>query len=172
MNLNLLAALDPMLRIDPLAWRGLPQATVAEFDAFFGAPEESVESVLGYYPATRRHYLSAATAQGLVLWARAGEAIMVETAAPPPVAVLASLPEPSAVLAQEIFIPEAYAHEYLYCSIGLVLTVAQAFGGEVPSRIVRCRGVKVLVSPEEFGPAYYRPFEDQVRWAVLTGEGS
>lgn len=166
MNLNLLAALYPMLCIDPLAWRGLPRATVAEFDALFGVPGESVESFLGYYPATRHHYFSAVTAQGLVLWARAGEAIMVETAMPPPAAMLASLSEPSAVLAPEIFVADSYAHEYLYCGTGLVLTVTQALGGEVPRRIVRCRGVKVLDSAEEFGPTYYRPLQDQMRWAA------
>lgn len=171
MNMNLRAALDPMLRIDPLAWRGLPRVTDVEFDALFGAPEESVESVLGYYPATRRRYLSADATQGLVVWARDGEAVMVETSAQPPITALASLPEPSAVLAQEIFVPDAYAHEYLYCGIGLVLTVAQPLGGEKPSQIVRCRGIRALITPKEFGPTYYRPFEDRVRWDVLGGEG-
>jgi hypothetical protein len=160
-------ALEPMLRADPLRWRGLPRATVADLDALLGAPEESGEAILGFYPAVRRRYGSASGAEnagrGLVAWARTG--VMVESAAQPPASVLGDLPEPSAVLAQEILVPDAYAYEYLYCATGLVLTVAKPLRGEAPSRIVRCRGLKPLASPAEFGPDYYRPFEDRVRWA-------
>ena len=171
--MSLRAALDPMLRVDPARWRGLPLATVAELDAVLGPPEESIDADLGYYPAVRRRYRSPeAAAQALVAWARGGEVVMVETLAQPPVAVLTELPEPSAVLPQEILVPEAYAHEYLYCQTGLVLTVAEPLRGGAPPRIVRCRGSAPLASPPAFGPAYYRAFEDQVHWDAPGGDGA
>jgi hypothetical protein len=162
---TLRAALEPMLRADPARWRGLPPTTVAALDALLGAPEESLHGVLGYYPANRRRYRDAATGEGLVAWARDGAVVMVETLAPPDVAVLAALPQPAAVLEHEILVPSAYAHEYLYPETGLVLTVAEPLRGGGPKWIVRCRGVAALASPEAFGPAYYRAFDDQVRWS-------
>jgi hypothetical protein len=170
--MSLRAALEPMLRVDPARWRGLPPTTVAALDALLGVPEESVDAVLGYYPANRRRYRDAATGEGLVAWARDGAVVMVETLAPPDVAVLAALPQPSAVLAHEILVPGAYAHEYLYTPTGLVLTVAEPLGGGGPKWIVRCRGVAPLASPEAFGPAYYRAFDDQVRWGAPKPEGA
>ena len=169
--MSLQAALDPMLCVEPTRWRGLPQVTVAELDALLGAPDESVDAVLGFYSATRRRYRPGATGQGLAAWARDGAVVMVETLASPPASVLEALPEPSAVLAHEILVPDAYAHEYVYCDIGLVLTVAQPFRDGEPNRIVRCRGVAPLNSPAAFGPAYYRAFEDQVRWSEPGREG-
>lgn len=171
-------AIEPMLRVDPLRWHGLPRVTVADLDALLGAPEESAEAILGYYPALRRRYRAASGAasadHGLVAWARTGEIVMVESLVQPAASVLEALPEPSAVLAQEILVPDSYAYEYLYCAKGLVLTVAKPLRGKATSRIVRCRGVKPLASAAEFGPDYYRPFEDQVRWAERVGgnEGS
>ncbi|MEK6677153.1 MAG: hypothetical protein AABZ47_16050 [Planctomycetota bacterium] len=161
--MNLQTSLEPILRVEPARWQGLHRATVAEFDALFASPEESIDAVLGYYPATRRRYRTN-TGQGLMLWARAGEAVMVETLVQPAASVLNELPNPCAILAHEILVPDAYAHEYLYCAIGLVLTVAQPLRGDVPFRIIRCRGVKPLASADEFGLDYYCAFEDQVRW--------
>lgn len=171
-------ALEPMLHADPLRWRGLPHVTFTDLDALLGVPEESREAILGYYPAVRRRYSAERTpanngpadgGYGLVAWARAGEIVMVESLSQPSLSVLERLPEPSAVLAQEVLVPDAYAHEYLYCATGLVLTVAKPLRGKGASRIVRCRGVKPLASPAEFGPEYYRRFEDRVRWAERSG---
>jgi len=164
---TLLSALEPLLDLDPVRWGGLPDATVAQFDALFGPPDERIDTVLGVYPASRTRYRHDGAAKGLLMWAREGIAVMVQTVKPPDQAVLGELPEPDAVLAHEILVPVAYAHEYLYCATGLVLTVARAFRGGMPDRIVRCRGIKRLDRVEAFGPAYYQAFEDRIQWAGL-----
>ena len=70
---------------------------------------------------------------------------------------------------------DAYAHEYLWCARGLVLTVAVPLGGlddeddGVPERIVRCRGLRPLARVGDFGPAYYRPLDSRVRWVAAGG---
>lgn len=164
-------ALAPLLRLDPALWRGLPPATEAQFQALFGAPRIARETVLGAYPASWRHYHSDAAAGGLQVWLRDAHAVMVQTEQVPDDAVRASLPDPTAVLAHEIELPDAYAHEYLYCPIGLVLTVAQAFHKDRPDRIVRCRGTRPLGSVSDFGPAYYLPLEDRVSWTDAGTDG-
>lgn len=168
--MTLRAALDPILHADVLHWQGLPTASVAEFDALFGTPAERAEATLGYHPATRHRYPYADT-PGLVLWSRDGVAVMFEAPVTPPLPVLDALGTPDRVLPHEILVPDAYAHEYLYCARGLVLTVAQALRGGA-DRIVRCRGIRPLTGPTEFGPAYYRAFEDQVQWSPLDVGGA
>lgn len=169
--MNLRAALEPILSLDLVNWTGLPTATLDQFDTLFGPPVERIESTLGYYPATRYRYQTEHGAYELVVWVREGTAVMIETLKTPDVSILVALPKPSAVLANEILIPDAYAHEYLYCTNGLVLTVAQPYSESGTNRIVRCRGIKPLASVEEFGPAYYQAFDDQVQWAnVISGD--
>ena len=80
--------------------------------------------------------------------------------------MLDTLPAPDAVLAHEILVPGHYAHEYLYCTRGLVLTVAQSLQGN-ERHIARCRGMAPLAAPREFGPDFYLAFEDRVSWARL-----
>jgi hypothetical protein len=162
--MNLQLTLEPLLHGDPARWKGLPPVSLADFDATFGSAAETEEGVLGHHPATRRIYRTANAGAGLILWDRKGVAVMVEALAVPPASVLAELPEPSLILAQEILVPGAYAHEFLYCATGLVLTVARALRHDAADRIVRCRGLKPLASPAEFGPDYFREFDDQVRW--------
>ena len=60
---------------------------------------------------------------------RGGQAVMLALAHLPSPAVLDTLPAPDAVLAHEILVPGHYAHEYLYRTRGLVLTVAQSLQG-------------------------------------------
>jgi hypothetical protein len=173
--MTLLQALDPMLRVDPRAWTGLPESSVSEFDALFGRPREREPATLGSYPAIRHLYQTDDTRRGLILWSRGDRAVMVEALQPPPVSVLDELPEPSAVLAREIRVPDAYAHEYLYCPTGLILTVAEPLclhDDEGPTRILRYRGIKPLARVEDFGPDYYRAFEDRVRWGGAAVGGN
>lgn len=160
--------LAPLLAGDPLAWHGLPPAHVADFDALFGAPLVQQDQVLGAMAAVRRSYRDA-QGRGLVVWSRQDLAVMVEASTLPPPALVAQLPRPDRILAHEILLPDHYAHEYLYCATGLVLTVAEPLG-QGQAHIARCRGVAALASPQEFGPAYYLAFEDQISWAPLELE--
>lgn len=162
--MNLEMILDPLLRGDLTRWKGLPSVLTADFDALFGVAIEVEKGLLGHFPATRHVYTDSNTGAGLILWTREDLAVMVETLTLPPASILAELPAPSAVLPQEILVPDAYAHEYLYCATGLVLTVARALRHDAPDRIVRCRGIKPLSDLREFGQAYYQEFDDQVRW--------
>lgn len=174
--MRLADALAPMLRLDPAAWAGLPEAAVADFDELFGPPAACEETTLGSYPASRRRYEAGGASDGLILYSRGDRAVMVETPLPPPLSALAALPEPDAVLARELRLPDAYPHEYLYCATGLVLTVAVPLGSiedeedeATPSGILRCRGIRPLARVEEFGPDYYLPLDNRVRWGAARG---
>ena len=115
--------LQPLLAGDLPAWQGLPAVSVADFDALYGPPTVRREEPLGALPAMRHDY-AAGDDGTLAMWSRGGQAVMLAPAHLPSPAVLDTLPAPDAVLAHEILVPGHYAHEYLYCTRGLVLTVA------------------------------------------------
>lgn len=89
---------------------------------------------------------------------------MIEAIVVPPVAILATLGDPTAIVPHEILVPGVYAPEYLYGPHGLARTVAIPFGSQAPTRIVRCRTVRPFATAQEFGPDYYKPFEDRVHF--------
>ncbi|MCA0439589.1 MAG: hypothetical protein LCH71_03735 [Proteobacteria bacterium] len=157
--------LQPLLAGDLPAWQGLPAVSVADFDALYGPPTVRREEPLGALPAMRHDY-AAGDDGTLAMWSRGGQAVMLAPVHLPSPAVLDTLPAPDAVLAHEILVPGHYAHEYLYCTRGLVLTVAQSLQGN-ERHIARCRGMAPLAAPREFGPDFYLAFEDRVSWARL-----
>lgn len=159
------ALLQPLLNGDLPAWQGLPPLAVAAFDALYGPPTARCEEPLGARPALRHDYTTG-TGGALTLWSRGERVVMVAPARLPPPAALDALPPPDAVLPHEILVPDHYAHEYLYCGRGLVLTVAEALRG-AERYIARCRGIAPLASVREFGPDFYLAFEDRVSWFVL-----
>lgn len=149
----------PLTAGRPGDWHGLAATPVARFDADLGAPAAVEQSELGYYPAERRDY------GGPIVWARDGQAVMVEVACDLPAAALDGLEEPCASLPAELLLPDGYPHEHLYCRRGLVVTLVRPYaGGE--KRIVRLRGIAPIAGPDEFGPELYRAFEDQVSWGA------
>ncbi len=77
---------------------------------------------------------------------------------------MAALGSPSAIKPHEILVENTYVHEYLFCERGLVLSVAEPFEEGRPLRIVRCRGIQPIDSPEQFGPEFYQSFEDRIVW--------
>jgi hypothetical protein len=145
-------------------WRGLPDVLLRDVEAAFGAPTDRSTVELGYYPADRAAFPLAVPSGGAIVYARAGAVVMLEAMVPPAIAVLATLPEPTAIVAHEILVPGAYAPEYLYGANGLALTVAIPFGSHAPARIVRCRTIRPFAAAKEFGPDYYKPFEDRVHF--------
>jgi hypothetical protein len=156
--------LEPLLALDLMAWHGLPQLPVAALDAAFGAPERAEDARLGWYPARRRTYRLDRPSGGLDCYTREDHAVLIETLVAPPASALEQLSEPSAVKPHEILIDGAYVHEYVYAPRGLVLSVAEPMFSADASRIVRCRGVRPLPHPDDFGPEFYVPFEDQTVW--------
>lgn len=149
----------PLTAGRPADWHGLAATAVARFDADLGAPVAVAQAELGYYPAERRDY------GGPIVWARNGQAVMVEVACDLPAAALDGLEEPCASLPAELLLPDGYPHEHLYCRRGLVVTLVRPFAGG-GKRILRLRGIAPIDDPEEFGPELYRAFEDQVHWGA------
>jgi hypothetical protein len=149
----------PLTAGRPGEWHGLAGTAVALFDDVLGPPVAVEQAELGYYPAERRDY------GGPIVWARNGQAVMVEVACDLPAAALDGLEAPCATLPNEILLPDGYPHEQLFCRRGLVVTMVQPYaGGE--NRIVRLRGIAPIADPAEFGPELYRAFEDQVHWGA------
>jgi hypothetical protein len=157
-------ALEPLLALDPAAWRGLPPLTVADLDRCLGPFAAAEEAQLGWYPADRRTYRLDRPSGGLDCFSRDGQVVLVETLEPPPSSVLEVLGPPSGVKPHEILVEGAYVPEWVYADRGLVLSVAEPFAAPDDRRVVRCRGVRVLASADEFGPEYHLAFEDRTSY--------
>lgn len=156
--------LRPFLEGDLRSWPGLPHLSPKALSDALGEPDERAETKLGWYPALRLVYRRDTASGGLAAFARSEQIVLIEALIAPPARVLQELGEPSAVKPHEILSPGSYVHEYVYCARGLVLSVAKPFNEGDSIRIIRCRGLRPLASPDEFGPEFYQPFEDQVAW--------
>jgi len=157
--------LAPFLEGRLAGWHGVPELRLGDVEAAFGPPAERSTVELGYYPAERAVFPLPVPSGGIIVYARAGAVVMIEAIVPPPVTVLATLGEPTAIVPHEILVPGAYAPVYLYGPRGLALTVAIPFGSQAPREIVHCRTVRPFATAQEFGPDYYKPFEDRVHFA-------
>jgi hypothetical protein len=146
-------------------WYGLPELRLDEMEAAFGQPAERSTVELGYYPAIQAVFPHPGPSGGIIAYERAGTVVMIQALAPPPVALLAALGEPTTIVPHEILVPDAYAPEYLYGPRGLALTVAIPFDSKDPREIVRCRSVRPFATARDFGPDYYKPFEDRTHYS-------
>ena len=152
---------QPFLFCELPEWTGLPRLTLDEMARILGAPRSQAVQDLGYYPADRYVFPLATPTGGLIAYLREGHVVMVETVAPPRSSVPVGLPEPCGRLPHEFLVAGAYAHEFVYCEKGLVLTVACALDHSKPEWLIRYRGVRPLAHVREFGPEYYKAFEDR-----------
>lgn len=159
--------LKPFVEGDLRSWRGLPTASSSDLDHVLGRPEKREVSKLGYHPAERYVYALDVATRGLMAYVRDNRVVLIEAIQPPPISAIEDLPKPCGIKPQEILVPNAYAHEYVYCEIGLILTIARALKGDAPDLLARCRGIRPIAAADEFGPDYYKPFEDQIAWSAL-----
>jgi hypothetical protein len=155
---------EPFLRGELESWRGLPDVSIQTITEALGPPEGPESVTLGWFRAERFEYRVESATGGMAAYARDGRVVLVESLVAPDISASNRLGEPCAVKPQEIVVPDAYVHEYLYCDRGLVLSIAEPFASGSPSRILRCRGIAVMAEPSGFGPDLYRAFEDQVVW--------
>jgi hypothetical protein len=158
------SALQPLLAGDLSSWEGLPRLSAGTLRAALGQPEQVEEATLGWYPAQRHTFLVEAPGGGLDAYIRNNDVVLVETLTPPPLSAMSALEEPSAIKPHEILREGSYVHEYLYCEIGLVLSIAEPFDKNQSLRIVRCRGIQPIDDPDQFGPQFYMPFEERSVW--------
>jgi hypothetical protein len=156
--------LQPFLEGRMLAWNGLAQLSVEAFDDALGEPTAIEDVNLGWYPAQRRTYPMQAPSGGLIVYARQNQVVLIEAIKP----TLLSLPEglevPCVIKPHEILVEDAYVSEHVFCRRGLVLSIAEPFDKDKPTRIVRVRGFRPIADPTEFGPEYYIAFEDRIAW--------
>lgn len=162
--LDLKGILRPFLEWDLTSWNGLPRVLVKTFSAVLGRPEKVEDARLGWYPAQRFSYPVSMPGGGLDVYVREHEVVLIEMRIPPPLSAMDALGSPSAVKPHEILLEGAYVHEYLFCEKGLVFSVAEPFEEGLPLHIVRCRGIRRIDSPDQFGPEFYQSFEDRIVW--------
>lgn len=156
--------LRPFLEGDLIAWKGLPDISLETLSAALGKPAKEEESTLGWYPAVKYTYNIESPSRGIVAYVRNGKVVLVEARVPPPSSMIGELGDPTAIKPHEILHKNGYVYEYLYCDRGLVLSIVEPFKKERSMQIVRCRGIRLMNSPDEFGPQYYQPFEDKIVW--------
>lgn len=157
--------LDPILKWELSSWQGLPEFYVEILNKVLGLPSKEETSELGYYPAQRFEYhVDGVPSGGLVAYARNNRLDLVETLIAPPLSIMDDLEEPTAILHPEISIQGAFVPEYLYCKRGLVLSVARPFDEKQPLRILRCRGIRPIETPDQFGAELYRSNLNKTFW--------
>lgn len=157
-------AFHPLLAGELALWRGLPDATPEELAAALGEASAPETVTVGAYPAERLELRLRDEEPVVAAFVRHGRVILVEVVPPPGMDAMAGLPEPTAVLPQEIEVEDAYAHEYLWAERGLLLTLAQAFDRPEPDRLVRCRGIRPIADRSGLGAELYMPLDTQVKW--------
>ena len=146
-------------------WNGLPAIRASELVDSLGQPVQREEVTLGAYPALRLTFAVPDRAATLHAYERGGQVVMVERSPPPDITAMESLPEPSAVMPQEVHIDQSYAHEVLYCERGLLLTIAEPLDGSGRKRLVRCRGIRPLPPTARTpGADLYIPLDARIKW--------
>jgi hypothetical protein len=151
-------ALAALLDFRLTDWHGLPASLTADVARIYGAPASSSDVYLGSRPALREVYeVPQSAAKGLIVYSRAQRVVAVETAEPPPLDAAKALGEPDARKPGEFSRPGYLVREHLYCRNGLVLTVAEPLDKRTGSepKILRCRGIRSLAAPHEYGADYY-----------------
>ena len=161
---TVLEILQPMLEWDLSSWKGLPRITVEILSTALGDPVKKEESMLGWHPAINYVYETKHPSGGLGAYVRTNNVVLVEVLNPPPLAAMKSLDGPTIIKPHEILDKRGYVHEYLYGDRGLILSILEPFDKSQPMQIIRCRGIKIINSPEEFGPEFYQAFEDKMSW--------
>ena len=145
-------------------WRGLPDLTISALSRIVGAPTVREDGPLGTSTAMRHTFELRHRNASLFAWERNGHVVLIEIWPPPGLEALEGLPEPTAILPQEIRLEGAYAHEYFFADRGLLLTIARSLeSGD--DRLVRCRGIRPMPptarAPE---PDIYQPLATRIKW--------
>lgn len=151
-------AFGALLNFQLSEWHGLPPCLSEDLGRLFGTPSAADNAYLGAYPALRETYsVPGSAATGLIVYSRAHRVVAIETVAPPPIEAMDSLGPPDARKPPELALSEYLVREYLYCRHGLVLSVAESFNATIEPRlkIARCRGIRILSTPQEYGAEYY-----------------
>jgi len=158
-------ALGALLHFRLPEWHGLPSCLSTDIERIFGLPFSTDNANLGSYPALRETYtIPKYVAAGLIVYSRAHRVIVIETVKSPPLEVLDLLGQPDTRKPPEFTLSGYLVREYLYCSRGLVLSVAEALDPKIDPRlqIVRCRGIRALNAPEEYGAEYYLALQNSL----------
>ena len=158
-------ALGALLAFRLGEWRGLPPCVEADVGRILGTPISADNAHLGSYPTVRETYsVTGSAAAGLIVYSRAHRVVALETVQPPPVEAMSSLGQPDARKPPEFALPGYGLREYLYCRHGLVLSVAESLdpAREPSFMIARCRGIRILHTPQEYGAEYYLALHDSL----------
>jgi len=158
--------LAPLIAGNLLAWHGLPLIGSDSLEDVIGPIKNRTEVLLGAYPAECYLFEVGTSGQEIAAFVRLGVVVMMENLRPPQISSMEYLEEPCAILPQEILVEGFYAYEYLYCSRGLVLTVAKALEEKKDQerRLIRCRGIRPIDSVKDFGPELYMSWENLIHF--------
>ena len=158
-------ALVALLEFRLMDWGGLPPCVTSDVSAILGPPDKMTEAYLGAYPALCETYPAPdSAAGGLVVYSRADRVMAVETAEPPHIEAMKPLGDPDIRKPPEFSLAGYSVREFLYFRRGLVLSVGQALTPDVelPLKIARCRGIRTLAAPHEYGAEYYLALKNRV----------
>lgn len=157
-------ALRRLLGFRLVEWVGLPPCIVSDIDRIFGPASTVCDRDVGTYPALCGSYsVPTSAATGLIVYSRAHRVVAIETAEAPPVTAMDSLGQPDICKPPELSLPGYLVREHLYCHRGLVLSVAKSLDSTTNQvKIARCRGIRVLANPQEYGAEFYLALQDRM----------
>jgi hypothetical protein len=157
--------LDPLLKLRLADWHGPWPLLLDQLDELLGPRSEPAEVELGYHPAQAHTYKPDGADRAIVAYARGAEVIMLEVTPVPEDLALDELGEPDARLSQEISVPGAFAHEFLYAERGLLVTVAQDLLPPRHSRVLRVRAIQpVPAGTTVLGAELYRRLDTRTKF--------
>jgi len=164
-------ALSALLDFRLAKWNGLPPCLTSDITSILGVAEASSDAYLGAYPAIREPYpVPASAAGGLIVYSRAQRVIAVETVEPPPLEAMKPLGDPDITKPPEFALVGYSIREFLYFRRGLILSVAEALTPNASPRakVARCRGIRTLTAPHEYGAEYYLALKNRVLFEWKT----
>lgn len=156
--------MEPFMTLNFGSWTGLPLCHVSDFTALYSQPTQVKDATVGAFPAKLYTYEVAGMENELKVYERYGNVLMVELNKVLELDFISDLGTPSEILPQEIFLENAYAHEYLYTQKGLLITVLQHFNKNDAKEITRFRTFRPIEKAEDLDSELYYPLDNEINW--------
>lgn len=156
--------LEQFTQLDLKSWDGLPSDMLNAYTEVLGSSPVPQDTTVGAFAAQLYQYELSATQKKLNVYQRNGVVFMIGLDTNIDQKILETLGEPCAILSQELYIEDAYAHEYLYCEKGLLITALQVFGQDQPTKVTRVRTFAPVKTAKEVKSELYYPLDAQEKF--------
>ena len=141
---------------------GLPSCTIGFVKNKYGSPVSIKETQLGISSANK-HTLHINN-QEIGIYERNNNFLIVSKRVEFEMKFLSDFGEPCEILPQQIDVQNHYAHEYLFCEKGLLITVLEPLNKQLEKTISRIRAIQAISDPKNLSPELYLSLDNQINW--------